>query len=150
MGRGGGFEIPGGGRGIKFSPDGKQLATSSLDLTVRVWDVQTGEQLHIRRGHGGEIFSVAFSPDGQRLVSGSKDKTIKVWEAQRSQGTLNLKGGAWGHVRNACRPVTTSHEPEFRYYFVSFRCCADPSRPAGASPTSPSPPAPSARPAGAP
>ena len=37
-----------------------------------------------------------------------------------------LKGGAWGHVRNACRPVTTSHEPEFRYYFVSFRCCKDP------------------------
>ena len=28
--------------------------------------------------------------------------------------------------RNACRPVTTSHEPEFRYYFVSFRCCKDP------------------------
>ena len=37
-----------------------------------------------------------------------------------------LKGGAWGHVRNACRPVTTSHEPEFRYYFVSLRCCKDP------------------------
>lgn len=36
-----------------------------------------------------------------------------------------LKGGAWGHVRNACRPVTTSHEPEFTYYFVSFRCCKD-------------------------
>ncbi len=37
-----------------------------------------------------------------------------------------LKGGAWGHVRNACRPVTTSHEPEFTYYFVSYRCCKDP------------------------
>ena len=36
-----------------------------------------------------------------------------------------LKGGAWGHVRNACRPVTTSHEPEFRYYFIGFRCCSD-------------------------
>lgn len=36
-----------------------------------------------------------------------------------------LKGGAWGHVRNACRPVTTSHEPEFTYYFVGFRCCRD-------------------------
>lgn len=36
-----------------------------------------------------------------------------------------LKGGAWGHVRNACRPMTTSHAPEFTYYFVSFRCCAD-------------------------
>jgi sulfatase modifying factor 1 len=39
-----------------------------------------------------------------------------------------LKGGAWGHVRNACRPVTTSHAPEFRYYFIGFRCCSDGSR----------------------
>jgi formylglycine-generating enzyme required for sulfatase activity len=37
-----------------------------------------------------------------------------------------LKGGAWGHVRNACRPVTTSHGPDFRYYFIGFRCCSDP------------------------
>jgi sulfatase modifying factor 1 len=37
-----------------------------------------------------------------------------------------LKGGAWGHVRNACRPVTTSHDATFSYYFVSFRCCKDP------------------------
>ena len=36
-----------------------------------------------------------------------------------------LKGGAWGHVRNACRPRTTSHSPEFTYYFISFRCCSD-------------------------
>jgi hypothetical protein len=39
-----------------------------------------------------------------------------------------LKGGAWGHVRNACRPVTTSHVPEFRYYFIGFRCCGEPVR----------------------
>jgi sulfatase modifying factor 1 len=39
-----------------------------------------------------------------------------------------LKGGAWGHVRNACRPVTTSHVPEFRYYFIGFRCCSDVSK----------------------
>jgi len=45
-----------------------------------------------------------------------------------------LKGGAWGHVRNACRPVTTSHPPEFRYYFIGFRCCAD------AAPSSAEPP----------
>jgi len=40
-------------------------------------------------------------------------------------GWAGLKGGAWGHVRNACRPVTTSHAAEFKYYFVGFRCCAD-------------------------
>jgi sulfatase modifying factor 1 len=36
-----------------------------------------------------------------------------------------LKGGAWGHVRNACRPTTTSHPPDFTYYFIAFRCCKD-------------------------
>jgi len=36
-----------------------------------------------------------------------------------------LKGGAWGHVRNACRPATTSHPPDFTYYFIAFRCCKD-------------------------
>lgn len=36
-----------------------------------------------------------------------------------------LKGGAWGHVRSQCRPTTFSHEPDFTYYFVSFRCCKD-------------------------
>lgn len=36
-----------------------------------------------------------------------------------------LKGGAWGHVRNACRPLTTSHAPQWSYYFVAFRCCAE-------------------------
>jgi hypothetical protein len=36
-----------------------------------------------------------------------------------------LKGGAWGHVRNACRPTTTTHPPDFTYYFIGFRCCRD-------------------------
>jgi hypothetical protein len=46
-----------------------------------------------------------------------------------------LKGGAWGHVRSQCRPMTFSHEPEFYYYFVGFRCCRDA---AGAAPWTPS------------
>lgn len=46
-----------------------------------------------------------------------RDKRVSLW--------AGLKGGAWGHVRNACRPMTTSHAPEFTYYFISFRCCKD-------------------------
>lgn len=46
-------------------------------------------------------------------------------QVTRRSKHAGLKGGAWGHVRNACRPMTTSHEPAFTYYFVSFRCCAD-------------------------
>jgi hypothetical protein len=36
-------------------------------------------------------------------------------------------------VRNACRPYTTSHPPEFTYYFISFRCCADAAPEGGAA-----------------
>ncbi len=36
-----------------------------------------------------------------------------------------LKGGYWGPVRDRCRPITTAHGPEFSYYQVGFRCCAN-------------------------
>jgi Sulfatase-modifying factor enzyme 1 len=36
-----------------------------------------------------------------------------------------LKGGGWGHVRNACRPMTVGHDPGFAWYSIAFRCCAD-------------------------
>jgi len=36
-----------------------------------------------------------------------------------------LKGGYWGPIRAACRPVTTAHNELFFFYQVGFRCCAD-------------------------
>jgi formylglycine-generating enzyme len=57
--------------------------------------------------------------------TGNVDEWVMLEKKRGKGGWAGLKGGAWGHVRNACRPVTTSHAPEFTYYFVSFRCCAD-------------------------
>lgn len=58
--------------------------------------------------------------------TGNVDEWVLTDVKRGKGGVAALKGGAWGHVRNACRPVTTSHAPEFSYYFVSTRCCADP------------------------
>jgi formylglycine-generating enzyme len=44
---------------------------------------------------------------------------------QHKSKWAGLKGGAWGHVRNACRPMAFSHTPEEIYYFWAFRCCKD-------------------------
>lgn len=65
---------------------------------------------------------------GVHDLTGNFDEWVRAdHDRPREHGRwAALKGGAWGHVRNACRPVTTSHAPEWRYYFVSFRCCADP------------------------
>ena len=58
-------------------------------------------------------------------LTGNFDEWVLTEHERGASGWAGLKGGAWGHVRNACRPITTSHPPPFRYYFISFRCCRD-------------------------
>jgi len=59
-------------------------------------------------------------------LTGNFDEWVMTeWKRGKSKWA-GLKGGAWGHVRNACRPITTSHVSHWSYYFISFRCCADP------------------------
>ena len=63
---------------------------------------------------------------GVRDLTGNFDEWVTRDAPPESKSKwAGLKGGAWGHVRNACRPVTTSHPPQFTYYFISFRCCRD-------------------------
>lgn len=62
---------------------------------------------------------------GVHDLTGNVDEWIFSEEPRGKARWAGLKGGAWGHVRNACRPMTTSHPPDFTYYFISFRCCAD-------------------------
>jgi sulfatase-modifying factor enzyme 1 len=59
-------------------------------------------------------------------MPGNLDEWVISDEAPRERSKwAGLKGGAWGHVRSQCRPMTFSHDPGFTYYFVGFRCCRD-------------------------
>ncbi|HZE68438.1 MAG TPA: caspase family protein [Pyrinomonadaceae bacterium] len=49
------------------------------DNTVRIWNVQTGRELHVLRGHELPVGAVAFSNDGRFLTSVSGD-SVKMWD----------------------------------------------------------------------
>src|SRR5207249_12326426 len=77
---------------VAFSPDGKQLASSSHDTTIRLWDVEMGKVRHTLEGHRAEVDSVTFSPDGNTLASGCKDLSIKLWDPQTGALRRTLTG----------------------------------------------------------
>jgi WD40 repeat protein len=71
--------------GVCFSPDGKRLASSAADWSVKVWDTASGQELLTLAGEPHPVAgqSVTSSPDGQRLVSVFGDFTVKIWDARR-------------------------------------------------------------------
>ena len=86
--------------GMSFSPDGRRLATSSRDRTVKIWDLDNGRELRTYRGHEQgpddpanvlRVPNVAFSPDGNTVAS-SGGKLVHVWDAATGEPRHTLKG----------------------------------------------------------
>jgi WD40 repeat protein/tRNA A-37 threonylcarbamoyl transferase component Bud32 len=68
----------------RFSPDGTRVVTFFgvlPDVTARVWDAATGEQLHVLK-HDGPLRTARFSPDGKKIITGSRDKTARIWQTR--------------------------------------------------------------------
>jgi WD40 repeat protein len=62
------------------SLDGRSVLSGSLDDTLKLWDVATGNEIRTLAGHTNTVLSVAFSPDGKAALSGSADNTLKLWD----------------------------------------------------------------------
>ncbi|MDX2090747.1 MAG: protein kinase [Kofleriaceae bacterium] len=67
------------------SRDGTLLAGGMGDRRVIVWDLRTGKQVVVLRGHTDLVMDVAFSPDGTQLASASYDRTIRIWDLGSTQ-----------------------------------------------------------------
>jgi WD40 repeat protein len=65
---------------LVFSRDGRLLASSAADQSLRVWDTSSWTEITVLRGHGDEVHTVSFRPDGKLLASGGKDGAILLWD----------------------------------------------------------------------
>jgi WD40 repeat protein len=85
-----------------FSPtDGRWVATASADGKVRIWESDTGNQIHeLGPGeHTAGITGLAWSPDGSRIATASEDGTARIWlwtERRREHLLTGHEGGLLG------------------------------------------------------
>jgi F-box/WD-40 domain protein MET30 len=72
------------------------LITGSYDRTVRVWNLETGVELHCLKGHTRAVRALQF--DEVKLITGSMDNTIKVWDWRSGKCIRTLTGHTQGVV----------------------------------------------------
>ena len=94
--------IKGHGKGVTsvvFSRDGKLLASSGTDNTIKIWDVASKRELRTLVGHTANIESMDFSPDGRLLASASDEGSTFLWDTNTGEHLLTLisldDGGEW-------------------------------------------------------
>src|SRR6476620_10850270 len=70
-------------RVVRFTPDGTKLISCSGwpegDKTIRIWDVKTGNTLHVLKGHTENIDGMSVSDDGKTILTASSDGTARLW-----------------------------------------------------------------------
>ncbi|HAN99234.1 MAG TPA: hypothetical protein DCQ98_18200 [Planctomycetaceae bacterium] len=77
---------------VRFSPDGRSLATSATDRFARTFDVDGRKVIRGFEGHTAHVQSVAWSADGRTLVTGGSDAAVKVWNAQTGEQLRTIGG----------------------------------------------------------
>ncbi|KAK1877925.1 Coronin-7 [Dissostichus eleginoides] len=83
---------------IKFHPLASGLlASSSYDLSVRLWNLESGEQVKLLTGHQDQIFAMAWSPDGKLLATVCKDGKVRIYDPRKSTAPVQEGPGPEGH-----------------------------------------------------
>jgi WD40 repeat protein len=90
------FEVSAIISGIRYTPEGTRLITSSQDGVVSIWDCKTAEKVREMKGHTDTSRCVAVSFDGMRILSGAEDNLMILWDAHTGEPL---------HKYDCCRPV---------------------------------------------
>jgi len=76
-------------RSVRYSPDGRMVATAGVDGAARLFDAATGVELK-RFEHDGMVMQVDFSPDGSMLGTSCGDDTVRIFDVRTGRMTTSI------------------------------------------------------------
>ena len=76
---------------IDFSPDGKFLASASLDHSARIWDLTQNKEVFKLAKHDLAVNCVVYSKDGKYILTGSNDFRAILWDAQTGEVRQDIR-----------------------------------------------------------
>ena len=68
------------------------MISASHDGSIKLWDLDTQQEMYTFTGHRDPVFAVAIAPDGKRAISACADKTIKIWNLETQQEVYTFTG----------------------------------------------------------
>ena len=79
-------------RRVVYSPQSDRMATCGDDNTVKLWNAETRECLHILHEHTDLVTCVSYSSQGDRIASSSSDSTVRIWDVVTGECLQTLSG----------------------------------------------------------
>ncbi len=67
---------------VAFLPDGRRIISGSVDRTVRIFDVETGEQVALLGAHDDDVSALAVAADGRRALSAAAEGDVRLWDLE--------------------------------------------------------------------
>ncbi|PVF95831.1 WD40 repeat-like protein [Serendipita vermifera] len=71
---------------------GRTAVSASYDMTVRVWDIITGEPRWTLSGHTQKVYTVKLDHVNHRAYSGAMDSSVRVWDLRTGECLYVLTG----------------------------------------------------------
>ncbi|MDD3337082.1 MAG: tetratricopeptide repeat protein, partial [Eubacteriales bacterium] len=89
---------------VRFCADGKRIVSGhsvygnilpaeyGRHITIRLWELESGQCIRTFKGHGREVTSLCLTKDGSRMYSAGGDEKIKIWDIRSGECAKTLEG----------------------------------------------------------